>query len=328
MADYLRWLRSRVGKRKIILAYAAALIRDDLGRLLFQRRTDFNWWGLPGGVLEIGESFWQCAAREALEETGWRVEAGRLVGVYSSPKYDVLYPNGDEVQQFTVALECKIVGGESKPDGAETTENRFVAASELSALDVPRWYADMARDGFAGGSPRFDPPQYRSDSDDGWRSLRALTGPDRLITAAACAVIQDERGRVLLGQRREGVWGLPGGLMELGESISGTIVREVQEELSVEIAPRKLVCAISGPEAFHTYPDGNQIQLASAVFKAEIVRGDLRPDGVEILDAGWFDLEHLPAIPARHQKYINAVRELNHKDTQTRPSVQSVPVIR
>ncbi|MEK7278627.1 MAG: NUDIX domain-containing protein, partial [Chloroflexota bacterium] len=274
-------MRSRVGKRKIILAYAVALIRDDRGRLLFQRRTDFNWWGLPGGVLEIGESFPQCAAREALEETGWRVETGPLVGVYSSPDYDVLYPNGDEVQQFTVALECKIIGGESKPDGAETTENRFVTVSELGALDVPRWYADMARDCFAEGRPHFDAPEFTPGPGEGWRALRPLIGPGRLIVVGAGAIIEDDAGKVLLTLRREGLWGIPAGLMELGESISGTLVREAREEMNLEIAPHELVGVFTGPEAFHTYPDGNQVQIVSTLFRANITGGNLCPDGVE-----------------------------------------------
>ena len=35
-----------------------------------------------------------------------------MIGLYASPEFDVRYPNGDEVQQFTVALECRIVGGQ------------------------------------------------------------------------------------------------------------------------------------------------------------------------------------------------------------------------
>ena len=83
MSAYLEWLRAYVGHHLIPLVYATALIRDEAGRLLFQRRADFGetWWGLPGGLLEPGETPAACVRREALEETGLRVEPIRLTGV-------------------------------------------------------------------------------------------------------------------------------------------------------------------------------------------------------------------------------------------------------
>lgn len=323
MPDYVRWLRSRIGHRKVILAYATALIRDDAaqrhggGRLLFQRRTDFGdaWWGLPGGVLEIGETFEDCVVRETLEETGWRVEPTRLVGIYTSPDYDVRYPNGDEVQQFTAAFECRLLGERSRidggqstsdplysdpPNGVEISEHRFFALNDLPPM--PRWYSAMVNDLRGQVGPTFDPPQSGAVTVDGWRSLRQRVGPGRMIVAGAAALIRDGAGRILLGLRREGVWGLPAGLMELGESISGTMVREAREEMDVEFAPRELLGVFTGPRFFHTYADGNQVQIISTFFRADIVSGELKADGVETLDLRWFDPTALPeAMPARHR---------------------------
>ncbi len=146
MSDYITWLRSRIGSRKTLLAYTSALIRDDQGRVLFQQRADFKtMWGLPGGILELGESFTECVQREALEETGYHVEPTRLIGLYSSPEFDVRYPNGDEAQQFTVALECRIVGGRAQIDEAEVVQQCFCDLDEAPPL--PAWYAAMVRDG-------------------------------------------------------------------------------------------------------------------------------------------------------------------------------------
>src|SRR6185436_5773422 len=113
---YIEWLRSHVGRRPIIVAYATAIVRDERGQILFQRRSDFDWWGLPGGVLEIGETLAECAGRETLEETGFSVEPLRLVGVYTGPQYVVHYPNGDEVQQWTATFECRVIGGQPHAD--------------------------------------------------------------------------------------------------------------------------------------------------------------------------------------------------------------------
>jgi ADP-ribose pyrophosphatase YjhB (NUDIX family) len=58
--------------------------------ILLMRRSDNGFWSLPGGFVEIGESVAEAARREVLEETGWTVELGRLVGVYSDPKTQVV----------------------------------------------------------------------------------------------------------------------------------------------------------------------------------------------------------------------------------------------
>ena len=67
MSGYVERLRACLGPRKVILVYTTALIREAGGRLLFQRRADFEWWGLPGGVLEVGESLADGVVREVRE---------------------------------------------------------------------------------------------------------------------------------------------------------------------------------------------------------------------------------------------------------------------
>lgn len=299
MSDYIRWLRRKIGSRKTLLAYATALIRDDEGRLLFQRRSDFDWWGLPGGVLEIGESFAACAVREALEETGYHVEPTRLIGLYCAPQWDVRYPNGDEVQQFTVALECRITGGQSRPDGTETTANRFFAADNLPVHTSP-WYAAMAQDWLCHTTAHFDAPVMGDSAHSYMTDLRSLVGTAPLIVAGAGAVIFDDNGRVLLGLRGDNhLWGFPAGQMELGETPAGTVVREAYEEVGLHIRPTQLSSVLTG-DALHTYPDGNQVQVAGARFLAHVIGGQLKPDGYETLDVQWFELNDLPPMVPRH----------------------------
>lgn len=63
--------------------------------------------------------------------------------------------------------------------------------------------------------------------------------PDAPLVGVAAAIF-DDAGRVLLVQRgrppRAGSWGLPGGLLEVGESLAAGVRREVREECGVEIA--------------------------------------------------------------------------------------------
>lgn len=70
------------------LSVSALVWRE--GRLLLMKRSDNGHWGLPGGFVEPGESVAEAAVREVAEETGYRVELGSLVGVYSSPQHSVV----------------------------------------------------------------------------------------------------------------------------------------------------------------------------------------------------------------------------------------------
>lgn len=311
---YIVWLRERLGSQKIILTYVTVLIRDQAGALLWQRRTDFDWWGLPGGILEIGESFVDCARREAREETGLQVEPVRLVGVYAGPRYDVCYPNGDEVQQCTVALECRVAGGRLQPDGREALESRFFRLRDVPH-DSPPWYADMARDlARQAERPCFEPPLSVANPTTNIYKLREKLGPERIITVGAGAIIQNGGGEVLLGLRNDsGLWGLPAGLMELGETPAGTVVREAREELGITVEPARLIGAFTGPVYNLTYPDGNQVQIVSIVFAARWVQGELQPDGHETLEAAFFHAAALPPMVHRHKRLLRVALDASER---------------
>jgi 8-oxo-dGTP pyrophosphatase MutT (NUDIX family) len=50
---------------------ASAIVVDEEGRILLQRRGDNARWSLPGGTMDIGESIGQAVVREVKEETGF-----------------------------------------------------------------------------------------------------------------------------------------------------------------------------------------------------------------------------------------------------------------
>lgn len=83
---------------------ANVAILDALDRVLLIEREDFRVWGLPGGMVEPGESVARTAVREAREETGLEVRLLRLVGVYSLPEW---VDGGNHVVLFT----ARCVGG-------------------------------------------------------------------------------------------------------------------------------------------------------------------------------------------------------------------------
>lgn len=96
------------------------------------------------------------------------------------------------------------------------------------------------------------------------------------VRTAVSAVIFDRRGRLLLQQRADGgQWGLPGGSVEIGESVHDAVIREVREETGLRVAVRRLVGVYSDPaRQVVRYPDGNVWHYVSVCFECA------RRDGV------------------------------------------------
>jgi ADP-ribose pyrophosphatase YjhB (NUDIX family) len=69
---------------------AFVFIRKEETILLVKQGYGEQYWSLPGGVMEAGESIDQTAIREVKEETGLDIRLGKLIGVYSKPGEDAL----------------------------------------------------------------------------------------------------------------------------------------------------------------------------------------------------------------------------------------------
>jgi 8-oxo-dGTP pyrophosphatase MutT (NUDIX family) len=107
--------------------------------------------------------------------------------------------------------------------------------------------------------------------------------------------VRDTDGRVLLHRRADsGVWDLIGGSMEPGETFEETVRREVREEIGVELGELELFEFYSGPEFFHTYPNGDQAYHVGAAFQAREIHGEVRLDASEVLELRYFSLGELP----------------------------------
>ncbi|AKH86907.1 DNA mismatch repair protein MutT [Streptomyces sp. CNQ-509] len=117
------------------LVAASAVVTDDAGRILLQRRRDNGLWALPGGGMDLGDSLPGCAVREVKEETGLDVEVTGLVGTYTDPRHIVAYSDGEVRRQFNVCFTARVVGG-TLAISEESTELRFVDPGELGALPM------------------------------------------------------------------------------------------------------------------------------------------------------------------------------------------------
>jgi ADP-ribose pyrophosphatase YjhB (NUDIX family) len=113
----------------------------------------------------------------------------------------------------------------------------------------------------------------------------------------SAVVWSDGQGSPLLLMQRSdnGAWGLPGGYVELGESVAAATAREVLEETGVQIELGRLVGVYSDPERqVIAYPDGRRVQAVNLCFEARPV-GKLEPTTPEeSLATGYFAPAALP----------------------------------
>lgn len=142
----------------------------------------------------------------------------------------------------------------------------------------------------AGLSGLFDPAVHA-------RSFRPLTyaWPDD-VQAAVAAVVCDEAGRVLLGRRVDnGMWGVPSGHVEVGETVAQAVVREVAEETGLQVEVTRQIGVYSDPTSqVFTYPDGRVTQFVTTAFACTPTGQQIHPDGVEISQVGFFSPDDLP----------------------------------
>lgn len=131
-----------------------AVILDGDHALLVRRNTEplKGEWSVPGGVVELGEKLRDGAAREALEETGLRVEVGEVLDVFDS-----IFPDAEGRTQYHYVLIdflCCPLSGEAAP-GSDVSEVQWVTAADLERLHLRPSIAKVIRKAFAAtGNPK------------------------------------------------------------------------------------------------------------------------------------------------------------------------------
>ncbi len=127
-----------------------------------------------------------------------------------------------------------------------------------------------------------------------YKELRKYVGHRPLILPGSVVIIVNENGEILLQERKEGGWGLPGGLMDLGESFVDTAKREVLEETGLHIDNLLLLEVLSGSECYYKNPNGDELYSITAVYKTTDFNGELRPDPDESKSLSFYKLDSLP----------------------------------
>jgi ADP-ribose pyrophosphatase YjhB (NUDIX family) len=113
----------------------SALVVDDHGRVLLQRRTDSGNWALPGGTMDIGETLGDCIVREVKEETGLDIAITGLLGIYTDPQHVIAYADGEVRQEFNITYYGRVTGG-TLAVSDESTDVRFVDPADFDRIPI------------------------------------------------------------------------------------------------------------------------------------------------------------------------------------------------
>ncbi|MCX4615422.1 MULTISPECIES: NUDIX hydrolase [Streptomyces] len=117
------------------------------------------------------------------------------------------------------------------------------------------------------------------------------------LVPAASTVVVDDSGRILLQRRSDnGMWALPGGAMNIGESLPDCAVRETREETGYDVEITGIVGTYTNPRHVFAYDDGEVRQEFSICFLARPVAGQLAVSE-ESTDVRWFLSEEVDALP-------------------------------
>ena len=112
----------------------------------------------------------------------------------------------------------------------------------------------------------------------------------RISPAMMCLVTRGEQ--ILLARNvafPAGRYSALAGFLEAGESIEDAVHREVREEVGISVGHPKYF-------ASQSWPFPNSLMIA---YTAEYAGGELKPNGHEIAEADWFDINNLPQLPPR-----------------------------
>jgi 8-oxo-dGTP diphosphatase len=131
--------------------------------------------------------------------------------------------------------------------------------------------------------------------------------PRPMVTVDVVIVTDEERPRVLLIRRKNepfaGTWAIPGGFVDMDESLEDAARRELQEETGVRA--QRL-------EQLHTFGDPGRDprgRVISVVYLARVDADRIKPQAADdAAEVGWHPLHRPPALAFDHAKILALVR--------------------
>lgn len=135
------------------------------------------------------------------------------------------------------------------------------------------------------------------------------------VVPSSTAVVTDQRERIVMVRRRDNdLWALPGGGMDLGESIVQTAVREVKEETGLDVEVTGLVGIYTNPHHVMAYDDGEVRQQFSLCFTTRLLGGELAFD-TESTDIAWIPTDQIARLAMHPSMRLRITHYLDNRAT-------------
>lgn len=140
-------------------------------------------------------------------------------------------------------------------------------------------------------------------------NLRKYVGHETLIGLGATTLVFNKNNELLLNLRTDtNTWGIPGGSMELHETLEETAIRELKEEVGIEASSLELVSVLSGDEYYFEYPNGDKMCTVIVLYKVLNYDGEIKVSDNESKELRFFSLDNLPKMESRAQAIIDKIK--------------------
>lgn len=128
--------------------------------------------------------------------------------------------------------------------------------------------------------------------------LREKVGSSLMVLPSVTGCVFDEQGRLLLAYHADiKRWATPGGGVDPDERPLDSVVRELREEIGVEVEVQGLIGVYGGPEFRTTYPNGHECAYVIATYGCTVVDGTPTPDDDEILEVRFVTEQQAAELP-------------------------------
>lgn len=131
------------------------------------------------------------------------------------------------------------------------------------------------------------------------KDIRKFIGHAPMLSAGATVVVIKDN-KILLNLRSDtNTWGIPGGAIELGETLEETAARELKEETNLEAESFTLLNVFSGNNFYFEYPNGDELYSVVVLYLADGVTGSLKITDGESFELKYFGKNEMPDLESR-----------------------------